>query len=331
MGLLPLRQAYASYLTRSRAVRCAPDQVAVFFARELRQDLLLRLLLNPGDCVAVEDPCYEPIRQRFAAHGANIIPLPVDHQGIDVDYLRSLRQPIKFVYVTPSHNEPTGAVLTMSRRQQLLDWAKSSGSFIIEDDYDSEYRYQSRPIPALQGMDENDCVLHLSCLWKVLAPVVKIGFLVLPDRLKGLVQSAKTLVERDLPTVDQMALAHFIEQGHLDRLVRRNRRVYASRRQALVCALVDNFGSQVITSTESAGMDMLIRLTSERSDAELEAIASECGLRLVSSAPYYARQSRRGEFIIPFSIYEEKAIEEAVNAFATRLPRITGQQCGPIR
>ena len=319
-GLPALREAYAAYLRRARAVRCTADQVAVFFARELRLDLLLRLLINPGDCVAVEDPCYADIRKRFAAHGANIIAIPVDHQGIDVELLFKEKNPIKFVYVTPSHNEPTGVVLTMARRQRLLQWARATGAFIIEDDYDSEYRYQSRPITSLQGMDDNDCVLHLSCLWKVLSPVVKLGFLVVPNCLKHVMTTAKRLTERDSPTIDQMVLAEFINQGHLDRLIRRNRLIYASRRQALVDSLIMHFGKEVITSTESAGMDMLIRLKSKKSDFEMEALALESNLSMTSSAPYYhLGGKRRGEFIIPFSIYDESTIKAAVRQFARRL------------
>jgi GntR family transcriptional regulator/MocR family aminotransferase len=318
-GQLVLRQAYASYLTRARAVNCTPDQVVVFFARELRLDLPLKLLLRPGDYVAVENPCYANMRNRFLAHGAKVIPIPVDHQGMDVKYLMAQPHNFKFVYVAPSHNEPTGAVLSMARRRLLLDWAKLNGAFIIEDDYDSEYRYQSRPIPSLQGLDDGDCVLHLSCLWKILSPVVKLGFIVVPNRLKNLITDAKTIVERDLPLIDQLALTDFINQRHLDRLIRRNRKIYESRRKALVDALVQYFGAQVITSTESAGMDMLIRLESNLSDSEVEAVASEAGLRLASAASYYFGENKQGHFIIPFSLYEETSMREAVATFAGML------------
>lgn len=324
-GYPPLREAYSSYLTRARAVKCTSDRVIVFFARELRLDLLLRLLLSPGDYVAVEDPGYPSARTRFLLHGARVVPVRVDGQGLMVDELAASPHPFKFVYVTPSHHEPTGAVMPFARRQKLLDWAAKTGAFIIEDDYDSEFRYSSRPVPSLQGMDKNDCVIHLSCLWKILSPLVRIGFLVLPHCLAEIVGSAKDLVERDVPLLDQFTLTDFINEGHLEKCIRRNRKVYGMRRESIVTALVTHLGPHVLTSTESAGMDILIRLISDRSDGEIEKVAAACGLNIISSRGYYSGESRSGEFIIPFSVIPETESETLISRFARALRSRTDQ------
>ncbi|HEY9787550.1 MAG TPA: PLP-dependent aminotransferase family protein [Candidatus Obscuribacterales bacterium] len=315
-GFPPLREAYASYLTRARAVNCNSDQVAVFFARELRLDLLLRLFLEEGDFVAVENPGYPGARQRFAAHGANMIPIPVGPQGMDVDFLASLPNKIKFVYVTPSHHEPTGAVMPLSRRRQLLDWAKANGTFIIEDDYDSEYRYCGRPVPSLQGMDDGEVVIHLSCLWKLMSPVVKLGFLVMPRSIVRIIRDAKSLCERDLPVIDQFALTDFINEGHLERHIRRNRKTYGKRREKLVAELTEHLGRRAIVSTESAGMDMLVRIESPCSDEEIVRFSQQAGIPMVSSQPYYFADGRRGEFVIPFAMFDEDQIERGVEKLA---------------
>ena len=318
-GFPPLREAYAAYLTRARAVRCTKEQVAVFFARELRLDLILRLWLNVGDSVAVENPGYPGARQRFAAHGANVVPIPVDSAGMSVEHLVALPERFKFVYVTPSHQEPTGGVMPLSRRRKLLNWAKETGALIIEDDYDSEFRYASCPIPSLQGLEDGSPVIHLSCLWKTLSPVVKIGFMVVPNQLTTMLTQAKELVERDVPFIDQFALTDFINEGYLERHIRKARKIYAVRRQTLVQALSQHFGKRVVMSIESAGMDLLVRLDTTADDETLQALGKEAGLIITSSQPYYVGKGRQGEFVIPFSLLSEDQIRQGVKKFALSL------------
>lgn len=318
-GNLALRSAYASYLSRTRAIRCSADQVFVFTARELRLDLICRLLLEPADVVAVENPGYPGARQRFAVHGVTVLAIPVDHQGLDVDFLSQLSQSVRIVYVTPSHHEPTGVVMPMARRRKLLQWAQQNDAFIIEDDYDSEYRYDSRPIPSLMSMDNTDSVIHLSCLWKVLSPVSRIGFLVVPKCLVEIFRAAKNLVEREVPLTEQLVLTEFINAGHLEKHIKKNRTLYSGRRNALVKALKLHLGSQVTMSSESAGMDLFVKFACEIPDQRLIESANNSGLRMIDAKPYYVGEQPTGEFIIPFSLLTEEQIKSSVKQFAEQI------------
>lgn len=314
-----LSTAYASYLARTRAIRCTSDQVFVFTARELRLDLICRLLLEPGDLVAVENPGYPGARQRFAVNGARVLPIPVDYQGLDVDSLIQSSQPVRIVYVTPSHHEPTGVVMPIARRRKLLQWAQENGAFVVEDDYDSEYRYDSRPIPSLTSLDQTDSVIHLSCLWKVLSPVSKIGFLVVPNCLVEIFRATKNLVEREVSLIEQLVLTDFINEGHLERHIRKNRTLYAGRRNALVDALKLHLGNQVTMSSESAGMDLFIKFNCGLGDERLIESAQKSGLRMIDAKPYYIGEKPQGEFIIPFSLLTEEQISDSVKRFAQQI------------
>ncbi len=318
-GYPPLREAYAAYLTRARAVRCSADQVAVFSARELRLDLICRLLIEQGDYVAVEDPGYPGIRSRFLSHGANVVAIKVGRDGLDVNELIAHKHHFKFLYVAPSYNEPTGAFLSLSARKRLIDWAARTGTFIVEDDYASEYRYTGRPLPSLQGLDSADVVIHLSCLWKVLFPVVRLGFLVLPRCLTEAFSLAKALVENDLPLVDQFALTDFINEGHLERQIRRTRAIYGKRRQALVGALDRCFGERVKISSEAAGFELLVKLETNLTDEQVSRIAQEARLPLVSSRLYYVQRKVQGEFVVSFAQFDQEAIEQSVINFSRSL------------
>jgi len=318
-GFLPLRKAYSGYLARTRAIRRDIDQVFVFIARELRLDLICRLLLDPGDSVAVENPGYPGARKRFAVHGADVIPIPVDFQGMNIDYLCNLKKRIKIVYVTPSHHEPTGVVMPMTRRKRLLEWAESTGAIIVEDDYDSEFRYDSRTIPSLMSLDESDSVVHISCLWKTLSPVSKLGFMIVPERLSEVLSCAKDLVERETPLLESMVLTDFIEAGHLERIISKNRKIYAARRNSLVDALKSSFQSAVTMSTESAGMDLFVRIDTPLKESEVLTHAEAAALPIVSARPYYVDEAPGNEFIIPFSVMPEQQIETKIRNWSKRL------------
>ncbi|MBZ0186830.1 MAG: PLP-dependent aminotransferase family protein [Candidatus Obscuribacterales bacterium] len=318
-GFMPLREAFASYLIRTRAARLTAEQVVVFSARELRFDLILKLLLVPGDYVAVENPSYPRIRNRIASYDANVYGVDVDQEGLIVDQLIKLDPSPKIVYVTPSHHEPTGAVLSMSRRQALLAWASQKEVFIIEDDFDADYRYSGRALPSLQGMDTWGRVIHLSCFWKVLAPLSRLGFLVLPPGLIDLMKEAKSLVERDLPIVDQFALTDFINDGHLERYTRRARKLFATRLEAAEIVLRKVFANRIWLAPESAATDILIRIESSFSDVQIESIAGQLALELVSTHAYYLDGARRGEFLFPFANYAEAELETRLQRLADLL------------
>jgi GntR family transcriptional regulator / MocR family aminotransferase len=259
-GYYPLRDAIARYLSRARAVQCHPTQIMITNGTQQALDLVLRVLIKSGDTIALEDPGYLSARKVFLSHGANLIPVPVDELGLQAEKLAYwATSPIRLVYVTPSHQFPTGATLSLSRRLELLNWAQQTGALILEDDYDSEYRYGDRPIPALQGLDHSGSVLYIGTCSKVLFPSLRIGYLVLPPNLVPLIAHAKWLNDRQLPMLEQLVLTDFIEEGHLERHIRKMRAYYDRRRQALVQALQQSFGERAIILGEKAGIHVMVR------------------------------------------------------------------------
>ncbi|MDQ5933908.1 MAG: PLP-dependent aminotransferase family protein [Cyanobacteriota bacterium erpe_2018_sw_21hr_WHONDRS-SW48-000092_B_bin.40] len=317
-GYQPLREAYASYLTRARAVKVSQDRLVTFASRNLRLDLLARLLLNDGDLVAMEEPGFSAAREQFLANGAQIAQIGVDNQGLIVEQLHELKTAPRLIYVTPSHQAPTGAVMSMNRRKQLLEYAAKNQAYIIEDDYDSEFRYDGRPLPSLQGMDNNDRTIYLSCLWNAMAPVSRIGFMVVPDPLVEPLTAAKGLVERDVSLVEQAALADFINEGHLEKLIRKQRSRYAVRRQNLLSLLAKALDTAYI-APESAGLGLLVRLNNHYEAAKIDQAIASSQLPMTSTRSYYAGAARDLEFILSFAALEESDLAQRLELFAAAL------------
>ncbi|PAX54099.1 MocR-like pyridoxine biosynthesis transcription factor PdxR [Brunnivagina elsteri] len=258
LGYKPLQEAIVSYISRVRAVNCQAEQILITNGTQQALDLIMRLLIEPGDIIALEEPGYLSARLIFQTHGAKLLPIPVDNSGLIVSKLAN-NQNIRLVYVTPSHQFPTGVTLSLPRRLELLNWAKQYGSIIIEDDYDSEYRYGDRPIPALQGLDNSNSVLYIGTFSKVLFPSLRIGYLVLPQNLVPIFACAKWLSDRHLPILEQQVLAEFITEGHLERHIRKMRSHYDCCRQVLVKALKSHFGESVEILGEKAGLHIMVR------------------------------------------------------------------------
>lgn len=319
-GFGPLREAIAGYLARSRAVRCDPGQVIICGGSQRALDLVTRVLIDRGDTVAVEDPGYLGARQIFLAQGARLLPLPVDGSGVSVERLKAEpASKVKLVYVTPSHQFPTGALLSLPRRLELLAWAGRRNAFIVEDDYDSEYRYGGRPVPALQGLDQNERVIYVGTFSKVLFPALRLGYTVAPRPLTETLVRAKRVVDRQSPLAEQYALTDFINEGHLERHIRRMRTLYEGRRKALVSALSANLGGRVTFLGEDAGMHLMARLETGLGDEELIARAARAGLEMVSARPYYLRPRHTGEFIFGYSDLSERKIREGARRLARAL------------
>lgn len=232
LGHVPLRQAIAEYLSRSRGVRCLPDQVAIVSGVQEAIDLAARLLLNPGDRVCIENPGYPGAVSVFRANGAKIQPVKVTQEGIDVQCLPARR--VRLIYITPGHQFPMGTTMNLAGRLQLLEWAKNAGAVIFEDDYDSEYRYSGRPIPALQGLDDHGLVLYAGSFSKVLFPALRLGYVVIPSGLLTHFEAALSLTVRHAPLLEQLVVAEFISEGHFGRHLRRMREIYAERLSLLL-------------------------------------------------------------------------------------------------
>jgi GntR family transcriptional regulator / MocR family aminotransferase len=232
LGYMALRQAVAEYLSTSRGVRCVPEQVAILSGVQEALDVTSRLLLNPGDRVCVEDPGYPGAVYVFQALGARICATGVDNEGITISQLPS--HGVRLIYVTPGHQFPSGTTMSLARRLQLLEWARSSGAMIFEDDYDSEYRYSGRPIPALQGLDESGSVLYAGSFSKVLFPSLRLGYAVIPLDLVHHFEATLSLTCRHAPLLEQLVLTEFIAEGHFGRHLRRMREIYAERLSVLL-------------------------------------------------------------------------------------------------
>lgn len=318
-GYEPLREAIAGYLRRSRAAHCEAGQIIIVSGSQQALDLTARLLINRGDLVAVEDPGYLGARRAFLAQGARLLPVPVDEAGIIVERLKAQqnRPAARLLYVTPSHQFPTGAVLSLPRRIELLAWAEASGALIIEDDYDSEFRYDSRPIPALQGLARSDAVIYAGTFSKVLAPGLRIGYLVVPPSLAPLFTQARWLADRHSALLEQRVLTDFITEGHLERHLRRMRVLYDQRRQALVRALEQHFADRVQILGENAGLHLMIRLRTRLSAAEVVARAASAGVGLLSAQASYLRADPKTEFILGYSSLSERKIRDGIRRLAS--------------
>lgn len=317
-GYRPLREALARYLNRARNVQCTAQRVAVFGTKRLRLDAIARVLLNPGDAIAFEEPGYPEAAALFSALGANLLPVRVDKDGMVVERLIQefdKDQAIKLVYVTPSHQDPTGATLSLDRRYRLLDWARENRVFIIEDDYDHEYLYGAKRLPSLQGLDAGDRVIYLSSLWKILFPAVKFGFMVVPHCLEAAIQQSKYHLERSMPVAEQMALADFIDEGHLERYIRKSQSILAVRRRALLYALSKHLRDRVIIYGTGAGTHILVRLKTGLDDRQVEECAEQANLSLLSTRPFYRGRSPGDEFMISFANVFEDTVTNSVETF----------------
>ncbi|MFT4119940.1 PLP-dependent aminotransferase family protein [Bradyrhizobium sp.] len=254
-GSLRLRTALQGYLWRSRSVRCDVDQIVIVNGSQQGLDICARLLLDAGDRFVMENPGYLMAHHTFAATGAIAVPIPVDADGLETERLDGVTA--RLAYVTPSHQYPLGGVMPVGRRQQLLAWARKTDAHVIEDDYDSEYRYDAKPIPPLQALEGSDNVIYLGTISKTLSPTLRIGYLVVPARLRPLFRAAKQIMDRHTPLVEQDALAAMLESGAYDSHVRRARRRNAERRQALIDALRRRFGDRVRIEGAAAGLHVV--------------------------------------------------------------------------
>ncbi len=233
-GYQPLRQAIAAHVTVSRQVHCMPEQVMIVPGSQGALDLAARMLINAGDSVWMEDPGYPGARGAFVGAGANIIPVPVDDEGLIVNTGIAHASQARMVYVTPSHQFPLGMTMSPSRRLALLDWAKRTNAYILEDDDDSEFRFAGRPLATLQGLDHADRVIYIGTFSKVLFPSIRIGYMILPPPLVDSFLKVRRLIDIHSPMLEQAVLADFITDGHYARHLRRMRTLYAERRSALL-------------------------------------------------------------------------------------------------
>jgi GntR family transcriptional regulator/MocR family aminotransferase len=320
LGYGPLRKAIASHAARSRGIVATPAQVIVVNGTQQGLDLIARLLVRSGDRVLVEEPCYQAARQVFQAIGARLVPTAVDDRGLDTSRLPS-HLDVRLAYVTPSHQFPLGGVLPLQRRLELLRWAERRNAYIVEDDYDSEYQYEGRPVEAVQGLDRAGRVLYVGTLSKVLFPALRIGYLIVPESLIPPLASLRFLTDCHTPTFEQAVLTDFISEGHFERHLRRSRERNKCRRAALMDALETHLGDSVEIAGTSAGVHVVLwlrRVAPERLDALLVA-AAERGLGIYSLKPYYLKPPRRAGLLLGYANLGEREIRDGVRLLAEML------------
>jgi GntR family transcriptional regulator / MocR family aminotransferase len=266
-GFPPLRQAIARYLATSRGIACTWRHIVVTNGYQDALGLIAEVLLEPGDKVWFEDPCYPLARAAFEPTGAALVPVRVDAEGLRVaDGIAQARR-ARLAVVAPSHQSPLGVALSLSRRLALLSWASANGAYVVEDDYDSEFRYVGRPLPALKSIDRMQRVLYAGSFSKVLFPGLRLGYLVIPENLMETFAQASRRRHSGASTLAQRAVASFMADGHFVRHVRRMRGLYAARRQALAEALVAVFGDEVKVDLKPGGMHLIARLGNGVRDA----------------------------------------------------------------
>ncbi len=322
MGYRPLREAITDYLTTSRGVRCTPEQIAIVSGVQEALDLAARIFLNPGDRVCMENPGYIGAAMVFESVGARISAISLDGEGMELR-ATSLRG-ARLIYVTPGHQFPLGISMSLARRLQLLEWARKSGALIFEDDYDSEYRYSGRPVPALQGLDRNGSVLFAGSFSKVLFPSLRLGYLVIPQDLVEYFAAAKSITSRHAQLVDQVVLCDFISEGHFGRHLRRMRSVYAERLSVLLQSARENLAGVLEISGVEAGLQTVGWL---QGGITGEAAARAAAARNVEVIPlgWYTRgrvkldANRREGLQLGFAAVDGREIRRGVKELAVSL------------
>jgi GntR family transcriptional regulator/MocR family aminotransferase len=308
-GSIALREALSVHLRRSRAVSCDPSQVIVVSGSQQALDLIARVLIERGDRVAVEDPCYQGTREVLRATGARLLPVPVDREGVDP---ARLPQHARMAFVTPSHQFPSGAILPLARRMALLDWARRNAAVVIEDDYDGEFRYQEQPVESLQGLDTEGRVIYIGTFSRTIFSALRIGYLVVPKPLVSVFTAAKWLCDRHTATLEQETLAEFISSGMYERHLRRVRRRNAARRDALLRAIDEHLGDRVEVTGQGAGAHVVLWLRSRLSENAVIEQAASRDVAVYGIAPYFTRRPSRKALVLGYSRLKEADIREGI-------------------
>jgi len=317
MGYMPLREAIAEYLGAVRAVRCKPSQILVTTGSQQCLQLSAQVLLDANEPVWMEEPGYLGARQALMMAGAQLVPVPVDHDGLDVAEGIRRGGGARAVYITPSHQYPLGVTMTATRRMLLLNWAARSGAWIIEDDYDSEYRLGGRPIPSLQGLDTGERVIYVGTFSKVMFPALRLGYMVVPEDLVAAFSAARDATDQFSSTLYQAVMTDFIREGHFARHIRKMRMLYLERRTALVEGIQSQMGDKLEVIGAEAGMHLLALLPLGVSDAALAKKAAEMGISAMPLSACYLKPPVRGGLILGYGGTDARQIRDGIRKLRT--------------
>jgi GntR family transcriptional regulator/MocR family aminotransferase len=321
MGFAPLREALADHLRTVRSVRCTADQIMIVSGSQQALALAARALLEPGDAVWMEDPGFPGARDAFSLAGARLVHVPVDDDGLDVAAGIARAPSVRAACVTPSHQYPLGVIMTARRRLQLLDWARRQGAWIIEDDYDSEYRYDGPPIASLHGLDTDQRVLYIGTFSKVLFPALRVGYLVIPPDLVARFHRVRSASDNSPAPLYQTVLYDFFHDGHFTRHVRRMRAVYAERRRVLVAAIERELGDRVRIIGDRAGIHLVMLLPRGARDRDIAVAAAERGISVLPLSSCYAGPRPLPGLVLGYGTTRTTEIAEAVRQLKPLLER----------
>jgi GntR family transcriptional regulator/MocR family aminotransferase len=306
-----LRGAIASYLKAARGVRCTPEQIVVTTGAQAGLDLLARLLLDPGDAVWMEEPGYYGAQSAFVAAGARLLPLLVDAEGWRLDLPAARR--LRLIYVTPSCHHPLGATMRMEQRLRLLDIAERTGAWVVEDDFDGEYRFQGQPVPAMQGSDRAQRVIYVGTFSKTLFPALRVGFMVLPQSLVPGVTRAISITGQFAPLLLQAALADFIDQGHMARHLRRMRRIYAQRRQLFQTLWESGLKEWGCLAPGGSGIQITALLKQGVDDGAVAARARALGVNVSPLSIQYRHRPARSGLLIGYAAADDPTMHRGLD------------------
>ena len=330
LGLLALRGAVADYLRTARAVRCEPEQIMITSGSQQAIEIAARVLLEPGSAVWIEEPGHGEIREPLRRAGGRLVTVPVDQEGLDVAAGIAREPQARAVYLTPSHQFPLGVTMTAARRLQVLAWARRAGAWILEDDYDSEFRYTGRPLPCMQGLeaDSNDGspsrVLYVGTFSKTLVSGLRLGYMVVPDALIEPFRAARSTVDRHTPTIHQQVLADFIGEGHYFRHIRHVRSLCAERQAVLVDAVASRLRGAMTIDADPAGLHVLGRLAPGLDDVAAHAAAMRRGVRSAPLSGFYVGQPApaTSALVLGYGGFDEPQTRRAVDELAIALESI---------
>ncbi|MCG8457685.1 MAG: PLP-dependent aminotransferase family protein [Holophagales bacterium] len=325
-GYPPLRRALAHYLRASRGLRCVPEQIVIVRGSQQGIDLAARVLLDEGDPVWMEDPGYPAARLALSAAGAREVSVPLDAEGLDLEEGQVREPGARLVYVTPSHQYPLGVTLSLPRRLELLRWARQNGAWILEDDYDSEYRYAGRPLASLAGLDGGPegsrHVIYLGTLSKVLFPALRLGYLVVPIEYVDAFVGARFANDRHTGLLEQAVVADFFAHGHFERHVRRMRQLYAERQRVLRQAMAEHLADEIELRPSDTGLHTLGTLRRGRDAEELSARAAEAGITVRALSAYCRRARLPPGLLFGYAGHPTAELRAAVE----RLARVMGSR-----
>ncbi len=313
-GYYPLREEIASYLRSYRAVNCSADRIVIISGSQQGLDLIGRLLLKKEGKVWLEDPGYYGAKASMFFTDASVYPSPIDNEGLDITYSAKKNPMPDLIYTTPSHQFPLGVTMSISRRLQLIEFAKKNKCWIIEDDYDSEFRYSGNPLPSLQGLDKNGRVLYLGTFSKVLFPGLRLGYLVLPDAdLAKEFYSAKFILDRQCPIFEQLVLTKFIKEGYFTRHIRKMKMLYKSRQEFLLDEINKNMDGLLTVNPSPAGMHIIGWLNEKMDDKQIAIDALKNKIIVNPLSNYSMKYFKKPGLILGYTAYDNREIKKAVS------------------